>query len=172
MKTYVVLLRGINVGGKNILPMKPLKQQLEHAGFAKVRTYIQSGNIILDAVANPMSQIEDILQAQFALHPRVLVLTKKEFESAITNNPYPAFEGKLVHFYFCESTPNLNTKKLQLLADETEQTHLNKNVFYLYAPNGIARSKLVSKIETCLGVSATGRNLNTVNKLKGLLQDR
>jgi len=62
MKTYVVLLRGVNVGGKNILPMKELKVHLERDGFENVKTYIQSGNLILQSSHGPEQVIKALIQ--------------------------------------------------------------------------------------------------------------
>jgi uncharacterized protein (DUF1697 family) len=171
LNTYIVLLRGINVGGKNLLPMKELKALLIVNGFENVQTYIQSGNIVLMGAKNPGSVIGSLIQKEYGFTPEIIVLTKREFESSVSNNPYQKFEGKFVHFYFCQEAPKLNATKLVELTAESESHKLAGNVFYLHAPNGIGRSKLVSRIETCLGVPATGRNLNSINKLKDMLEN-
>jgi uncharacterized protein (DUF1697 family) len=165
---YIVLLRGVNVGGKNLLPMKELKVLLEDAGFEKIKTYIQSGNVVLMGTKNPQSTIDALIKNEFGFTPQVMVLSEDEFNLAISNNPYHEHEGKLVHFYFCKETPKVNDTKLEKLTSESESYELAGNVFYLHAPNGIGRSKLVASIESCLGVAATGRNLNTINKLEEL----
>jgi len=171
VKTYIVLLRGINVGGNNLLPMKELKILLENYGFVNVRTYIQSGNIILNYSKNPDTYISSLINSKFGFQPKVLTLSKKEFDSAVSNNPYQEYEGKFVHFYFCKQSPKLNTEKLESVVVDTESYTLIDNVFYIHAPDGIARSKLIVNIEKCLGVTATGRNLNTVNKLTEMLKN-
>jgi len=165
LNTYIVLLRGINVGGHNLLPMKELKILLEGSGYTNVKTYIQSGNIVLSSKRNPESDIGPLIQSQFGFTPRVLVLSEKEFASCVANNPYQEYEGKFVHFYFCKETPRVNTTLLAKLASDTERYELVGDTFYLHAPDGIGRSRLVARIEACLGVPATGRNLNTINKL-------
>ena len=101
MSLYVVLLRGVNVGGNNLLPMKDLKIVLEGAGFGKVETYIQSGNIILESAFYPEDEIARLILAHFRLKPDLVVLSENEFDAAVSNNPYQASEGKFVHFYFC-----------------------------------------------------------------------
>ena len=171
MNTYIVLLRGINVGGNNLLPMKELKVLLENSGFGDVRTYIQSGNIILNYSNNPENDISSLINSKFGFEPKVLTLSKNEFNSAVSNNPYQEYEGKVVHFYFCKESPKLNSEKLESVVADTENYKLIGNVFYIHAPEGIARSKLIVNIEKCLGVTATGRNLNTVNKLSTMLQN-
>ena len=93
MNTHVVLIRGINVGGKNKVPMAGLKECLEQLGFSNVSTYIASGNVILefDKGADEIkSRIEDALPESFKLDDeliRVLVLTREQFQAVIDNKP-------------------------------------------------------------------------------------
>ncbi len=93
MKSYVVLLRGINVGGKNKLPMAALRSFLEEQGCAEVRTYIQSGNVILRSPRDTKSlgaRIEKGLSTSFKLDSatiRVLLLTKKQLQAVVENRP-------------------------------------------------------------------------------------
>lgn len=81
------------------------------------------------------------------------------------------FDGKSVHLYFCKEAPTIDKPKLNELASPTESYKLIDNIFYLHAPDGIGRSKLVTKLESCLGVPITGRNLNTVNKLANMVDN-
>lgn len=171
MNTYIVLFRGINVGGKNLLAMKELKSLLEDEGYECVKTYIQSGNVVLNSNFKPLKNIVIKVKEKFGFSPEILVLEKSEFEHAISSNPFTSHEGKTVHFYFCTKKPALNNLKLESLAANNEEYQLQGNVFYLHAPNGIGRSKLVSNIESCLGVSATGRNRNTVLKLLEMVRN-
>src|SRR5215203_4182171 len=93
MNTYVILLRGINVGGKNKVPMAGLKKCLEELGFSNVSTYIASGNVILesDKPADKIkAQIEKALPEQFKLDSEiinVLVLTYKQFQAVVDDKP-------------------------------------------------------------------------------------
>lgn len=163
--SYIVLLRGVNVGGNNVLPMKELAALLQRNGFEDVSTYIQSGNIALKSKTNPGLIIHSLITEEFGFEPKLLTLPVNQFMQSVANNPFTGFEGKTVHFYFCIDAPILDKEKLAKLSSDTERVELIGNVFYLHAPDGIGRSKLVANIESCLGVSATGRNLNTVNKL-------
>ncbi len=93
MHTYVILLRGINVGGKNIVPMAGLKSSLEELDFARVSTYIASGNVIL-ASDKPAAVIEAEIEAAlitgFQLDSeriRVLALTRNQLQAVIDNKP-------------------------------------------------------------------------------------
>jgi len=165
---YVVLLRGVNVGGKNLLPMKSLKECLEKAGYLNVQTYIQSGNVVLDADRDPADELGPLIEKVFGFEPDVMVISKARFNAALANNPFDA-PGNTVHFYFCRTAPQLDQARLEALRAESERTALDGDVFYLHAPDGIGRSKLVSRMESCLGVSATGRNLNTVSKIQRML---
>ena len=165
MKTYVMLLRGINVGGKNILPMKELTAILKQLGCEQVKTYIQSGNVVFTSSENPADKARHAIEGKYGFRPEILVLDKKTLEKAAENNPFPADEGKAVHFYFAFARPKPDAGKLANLAAGTEQFEIKDLVFYLYAPDGIGRSKLAAKVEACLGVSVTARNLNTVTKL-------
>ena len=172
MNTYVVLLRGINVGGKNLLPMAQLKALLQSSGFNSVATYIQSGNVVLQNSEPPASKIEKLIQTEFGFCPELLALSEDDFHLSFENNPDRGIEGKFVHFYYCKKLPKIDQTRLDKFAAKTESYKLVGNVFYLHAPDGIGRSKLVANIEKCLGVAATGRNLNTVSKLRAMASDR
>jgi uncharacterized protein (DUF1697 family) len=93
MNTYVILLRGINVGGKNIIPMAGLKKRLEELGFADVSTYIASGNVIL-ASDKPADEVKARIEAALAkgFKPggepvKVLVLSRKQLQAVIDHKP-------------------------------------------------------------------------------------
>lgn len=108
-----------------------------------------------------------------ASKPQVLILSEKELASAFENNPFPNNDGKTVHIFFLKSTPDQsNLEQLAALKSVTEAYRLIGDFFYLYAPNGIGRSKLAANLEKALGVSATGRNWNTVSKLNSMTKNR
>lgn len=181
MTTHIALLRGINVGGKNILPMKALVGLLEKNGYEGVKTYLQTGNLIFEssgasadrkASTNKEVLADDIgllIEKEFGFRPEILVVRKTEFHAAVDANPFAPENGKEAHFYFCERKPTLNIEKIDSIKAESEEYAVNEKVFYLHAPDGIGRSKLVANIEVCLGVPATGRNLNTINKIQALI---
>ena len=171
MKTYIVLFRGINVGGENILPMKELVALLEKNGFMNVKTYIQSGNVVLQGRNVSSTELTTLVASNFGFKPEVLVLDKSEFDSSIKHNPFHPAEGKSAHFYFCSKKPKLNAEKLEKYLGDSEEYKLKNKIFYLFAPKGIGRSKLVANIESCLGVPVTGRNLNTINKLSEMVKN-
>lgn len=170
MKTFIALFRGINVGGNNILPMKELATLLEAQSCRQVRTYIQSGNVVFECENLPQN-IGQLIQEKYGFEPQILFLEKSEFLDLVSGNPYQADKGNQIHYYFCQDTPEPNTEKLEELKSETEDYLIKGNVLYFYAPDGIGRSKLAANMERHLGVSATGRNLNTVNKLIKMLDN-
>lgn len=168
MKTYIVLFRGINVGGKNILPMKELASLLSQNHYENIKTYIQSGNVVLDSNKNPATRISEIVKNSFDFKPEIFILTESELMAATRNNPYADKEGKTVHFYFFQSALKADEVKLNEIKSESEEYLIKGKVCYLFAPEGIGRSKFVRNIETCLSATVTGRNLNIVNKLQGM----
>jgi uncharacterized protein (DUF1697 family) len=173
MKTYIALFRGINVGGKNTLPMEELIALLEDIGGRNVKTYIQSGNVVFESKANESSQLSNNISVEIkkrrGFEPYVLLLGLEEVEKAITNNPFPEAENdpKGLHVGFLASAPkNPDLKTLESLRRDSERFHLIDNLFYLHAPKGVGRSKLAANTERLLGVSMTDRNWQTVCKIK------
>jgi len=150
--------------------MKELVVALGQSHYQNIKTYIQSGNIVLQSQKRP-DDIASIVQERFGFEPEVYVLEESELNAAIANNPYRSPKGKEIHFYFCKDNPEIDTLKVEKYRSESEEFHINGKVFYLYAPNGIGRSKLVANLESCLGVAATGRNLNTIYKLQQMAQE-
>lgn len=171
METWIVLLRGINVGGKHIVPMKELTKLLEANGFQQVKTYIQSGNVVLQYPTNPEEEIGQLIEQQFGFRPAVFVLSQADIEEAAAHNPYDPEQGKQVHFFFLEEEPTtVDYDLLESLKAESEQYQLIDKVFYLYAPDGIGRSKLVGKMHKVFPTATmTARNLNTVKKLLSMI---
>lgn len=167
-QTYIILFRGINVGGKNLLPMKELVEALSEYDYQNIKTYIQSGNMVLQSQAKP-EDVPSIVLDRFGFEPEVLILEESEFLTAVGNNPFSSPLGKDIHFFFCRDLPEPDSAKLQKYKSESEEYHIEGKVFYLFAPDGIGRSKLAANIESCLGTSATGRNLNTIHKLQEML---
>jgi uncharacterized protein (DUF1697 family) len=178
MNRYTALIRGINVGGKNLLPMKDLTEILESIGCRRVKSYIQSGNVVFDSAfkaARLTEEIADGISARRGFKPHVLVLEKSEFEMAIANNPFMVGEPdyKALHLGFLDSIPpNPDLQRLESLKAPSERFELIGRVFYLHAPDGIGRSKLAANSEKALGVPMTDRNWKTVLKIMSMLEDQ
>ncbi len=177
MTAFAVLLRGINVGGKNILPMKELRELLTTLGCEDVATYIQSGNAVFryagDSAELP-ERIAAAVDSGFGFRPSVMVLTAGEFDAVATENPFAAesAEPKFLHVWFKrEAAKNANTARMDEIASSDEKFLLTESAVYLYAPKGIGRSKLAGGMEKCLGVQATARNWRTVSKIGEMLSE-
>ncbi|MHB8814671.1 MAG: DUF1697 domain-containing protein [Steroidobacteraceae bacterium] len=173
---WLALLRGVNVVGKNKVPMKTLASALETAGFESVRTYIQSGNVLFRSSSSDpralASRIERLVARHFGCAPTVLVISKDELAAAIRGNPFPGAHQnhKLLHLYFLAARPKCpDIDSLSRLDIGREAFKLEGSVFYLWTPDGFPDSILRSRIERCLGVAATARNWRTVNELLKLL---
>jgi len=174
MNTYIALFRGINVGGKNILSMKSLSELFWSMDCENVKTYIQSGNVAFqtrqDSKFELAKQLSNKVLDAHGFEPKVLLLGVSELTVAIANNPFPTEEGKLLHFFFLDTIPESpNLEQLDAVKILTEAYHLQGNIFYFHTPDGVSRSKLFAKVERCLGVPATARNWNTVNKLSSMI---
>lgn len=170
MHKTIALLRGINVGGKNKLPMKELTTILEGMGLQNVQTYIQSGNVVFESeeavAAETAVTIQQRILTEKGFAPQVLLLTAQQLQAAIDANPYPTEDGKLLHFYFFATQPSEpDIEKLKTLKKESEQFWFTPDVLFLYAPEGIGRSKLATAVEKAVGVPTTARNWNTVRRL-------
>ena len=178
MASWIALLRGINVSGHNIIAMEDLRLLMEEAGLKKAQTYIQSGNCVFTSTkskAHLSKLLRQEISERFDIDVPVLVLPLAEMEKAIRDNPF-AEQGqaspKSVHFYFLNSKPaNTDLASLSDIAKTNESFQLKGKVLYLFAPDGIGRSKLAGAIEGALGVSVTARNLRTVTKLAELARD-
>jgi uncharacterized protein (DUF1697 family) len=173
MTTYIALLRGINVGGKNPLPMKQLTVVFEELGAENVKTYIQSGNVVFrhshTDVATLAQEIGAKIKERFGFQPQIFVITLSDLESAMCSNPFPEAESApdTLHLGFLSSTPQSpDLVKLESLRIAGERFQLIGKIFYLHAPDGVGRSKLASSSERLLGVPMTDRNWNTICKLK------
>ncbi len=175
MTIFVALLRGINVGGHNILPMQDFRELLTTLGCVDVATYIQSGNAVFRHTGGSdqvSASISASIESDFGFRPPVMVLTADEFRSIVAANPFQAIvsEPKLQHIMFMrEPATKPNMQRMNEIAANGEEFLLAESAFYLHAPNGIGRSKLAAEAEKCLGVQATGRNWRTVCKIVSLL---
>jgi uncharacterized protein (DUF1697 family) len=172
MKPYIALFRGINVGGRNKLPMRELKEVLNGLGLRNIQTYIQSGNVVFQGgkrnLSELASEISAAIRKSHGFTPSVILLELGAFEKAIASNPYPEAEAepKTLHLYFLDSLPeDPDLEGLEGLRRENERFALMGKVFYLHAPDGIGRSKLAARVEKSLGVPATARNWRSVCKI-------
>ena len=171
-KTYAVLLRGINVGGKNKLPMPALRTLLEDAGYDGVATYIQSGNVVLRsslAESALTRAVEKQIAEEFSLAIRVVVRTHAELERIAGANPFLAGGGEAtgLHVVFLDSAPKAAAiATLDPDRSPGDEFSVSGSEIFLRYPNGSGRSKLtLDYLERRLGVTGTARNWNTLLKL-------
>lgn len=172
MTVYVAFLRGVNVGGNNRLPMKNWRESLETQGFAKVRTYIQSGNAVFesDKAAESLPDLVTAdIGARFGFTPVCHVLSLDQVRAARQACTFvPEGEGahKQVHLMFLKGgIKAYDPDGLAALATQGEQFHMGKGVFYLYTPQGFGKSVVAEKLPRFLKAEMTARNLRTVDSL-------
>jgi|WetSurMetagenome_2_1015567.scaffolds.fasta_scaffold47561_3 uncharacterized protein (DUF1697 family) len=178
MNTYISLLRGINVSGKNMIKMPDLVRVLEEEGFINVSTYIQSGNIIFyhpDTSCHDLARkIEDVLLRKLYMTVPALVMTPEELSAVIAANPFTErseIEPEKLHVTFLDEKPAA-TGRVKLLAYSflPDEIMMSGKTVYLYLPNGYGRTKFNNTfIENKLGVTATTRKWETCLTLQGLL---
>ncbi len=107
---------------------------LENNGFQNVKTYIQSGNVVLQGRKVSSTEIATLVASKSGFNPEVLVLDKSEFDSSIKHIPFHPAEGKPAHFYFCSKEPELSSEERKKYLGESEEYKLSNKVFYLFAP--------------------------------------
>lgn len=178
MARWILLLRGINVGGRGKLPMKSLVASLEELGAEDVRTYIQSGNVVLRATERSATKLQDDVARAIAdkhgFEPRILALTPAAFEKVRTSNPFPnaaeESDGKALHAMFLGGTPDPSALAcLDEVKRPSEEWQLVGEALYLHAPEGFHESKLAARADRSLGVPVTARNWRTVTKIAEML---
>ena len=167
---YAAMLRGVNVGGKNLLPMKELAGLFTAAGCSGVRTYIQSGNVLFEAspaVAGRVSKsVPKTIEERFGFRSPVVLRSAAELDEAIANNPYPV---EFTHVAFLLDAPAVNAE-LDGERFAPDQFLVRGRDVYLHLPNGVGRSKLTNAyFDRALGTVSTMRNWRTVLKLREML---
>jgi uncharacterized protein (DUF1697 family) len=172
MKTYLSMLRGINVSGQKKIPMAELKSIYEDLEFKNVTTYIQSGNVIFQT-ENELElskRIERKIEENFKFHVPVIIRTNTEMEMILTENPFLKEKNinvERLHVTFLNESPAVgNLEKLKAISCENDTFVILGKDIYLYCPNGYGRTKLNNNFfENKLKVTATTRNWRTVCEL-------
>ena len=163
MTQYVALLRAVNVGGTGKLPMAELRTMCESIGFAKVRTYIASGNVVFESElseASVKTKLERCLKTNTGMQIGVLIRTGAELAAVLAGNPFPAAAPNRTVAIFLDEPPPTDTLA-GVSGQQTEEIALGEREIYVHYGNGMAKSKL--KIRAAK--SGTARNMNTVAKL-------
>jgi uncharacterized protein (DUF1697 family) len=180
MTTYVAMLRGVNVSGRNKLAMDDLRAVVTAAGGSDVRTYIQSGNAVFrsrGSVTALVGSLEAGLESLVGSTVPVLVRSRRELEAVLDTNPFVgrAAEPKALHVTFLGAVPEATAvaSVIDAVGDrrETDELEVIGREVYLLCPNGYGNTKLTNAFfERRLGSPATTRNWATVTKLVELAQ--
>jgi uncharacterized protein (DUF1697 family) len=178
-RVHVALLRGINVGGKNRLPMATLTSMFERAGCSDVRTYIQSGNVVFGASARVAAQVgaqvSAAIEKQLGLRVPLVQRTAAELRAVAAGNPFLR-EGQdraRLHVAFLAKAP-VAAARAALDPDRSppDRFALQRRELYLCCPNGMARTRLTNDyLDRTLGTLSTVRNWNTVLALCALADE-
>jgi uncharacterized protein (DUF1697 family) len=164
---YVALLRAVNLGSTNRLPMAELKRMCEQAGFEKVRTFIASGNVVFatsDTKAQVKAELEKRLKAFAGKPVDVFVRTAKEMVEIVSDFPFKKALRNRGVVIFLDGKPPADTLE-RISGQEGEKAAPGRNEIYVaYGEKGIGRSRL--KIPAA--AAGTARNINTVTKLAEL----
>jgi uncharacterized protein (DUF1697 family) len=171
--SQILLLRGINLGPRRRVAMPELRELLAGAGFEDVRTYVQSGNVVLrsDApVAEVASEAERLIAGRFGFEVDVIGRTGKELAEVVRRDPLGevAVDPKRYQVSFLDAEPEPEAfARVAAAATESERVVAIGREVYAWHPSGVARSKLWAKLASAdgLGVRGTARNWNTVTTL-------
>jgi uncharacterized protein (DUF1697 family) len=173
MDTSVVLLRGINLGPSNRVAMPALREALAEVGFENPRTYVQSGNIVLDTGMDESElsdRVELLITQQFRLNVPAITRSRQELVRVVAKNPLVELADQepkrfQVTFLRGELQSGLE-QRLAELATANERVVVQERAVYAWHPDGVARSKLAIKLGAKAGlgkdVIATSRNWTTV----------
>ena len=171
MQAYLALLRGINVGSKNKVPMAELKTLAGTLGWENAKTYIASGNMTFAAEAGDhAATLQTAMNEEFGLDIPTLVYDHPTFDALARSCPFEPDEGKHVHGFFCFTKPIIDEDALARFKADSETLTAKGQIVWLHAPDGIGRSKLAEKMhKVIMGTDTTARNLNTIRKLQEML---
>lgn len=169
MTTYVGLLRAVNLGPHNKLPMATLRELVEAAGYEDVRTYIQSGNVVFASRQRSKPQIEATLEERLAeqgVDTPVMLRSAADLGRTIAANPFAGVPTSEVHVVFLKGRP-AHRGRVDVSAHGPEAVHVVEDEAFVHYPNGVGRSKLTPRVlERVLGGPGTTRNWNTVTRLE------
>lgn len=168
--TYISILRGVNLGGRNSIKMAALRELLLANGFQSVETYIQSGNIVYQhAATNPVelsARIKDLIQNAFGFEVPVITLTASALQTIVAGNPFPEnkdLDPATLHVTFLAEKPQVaDVEKLEAGNYRPDAFEIADAAVYLHCPEGYGNTKLSNKfLEGKLQTTATTRNWKT-----------
>ena len=174
MTAVISLLRGVNVGGHNMIKMEALRALYESIGLRDVQSYVQSGNVVFRTERKEMAvlakKIEDAIEHKFGFRPPVVLRTAAELREVVAKNPFAKRSGiepgKLLVSFLVDDTAAEDRELLRQTKFDPEELHIGSRHLYIYFPTGQGNTKLNMKmIDRTLKTSGTGRNWNSVLKL-------
>lgn len=169
MTRYVALLRGINVGGRNKVPMAALRDTCESIGCTEVATYIQSGNVVLTSPVDAKklrTALESAIAEQIGVAPVVVIRTDRQLADVVAGNPFPDADPDHLHVAFLSETPDpAQVASLAELNHPPEDVAVRGDEAYFCLPRGLGRAKIPELFGRRIKTPATVRNWRTVNKL-------
>lgn len=178
METYLALLRGVNVGGKNKIAMKDLAAIFAEAGCHAPRTYIQSGNVIFEADGATAllvpAAVSAAIAARFGFQSPVVVRTAARIDDVVRDMPFPVdgVDGTTLHVSFLAASPS--TERVAALDPQRfapDVFVVRGDAVYLQLPHGMARTKLTTAyFDRALATISTVRNWRTVTALHALMR--
>lgn len=177
MTTHVALLRAINVAGRNTVGMAALRDMLTGLGLTKVRSLLQSGNLVFDSQGHSPAHLETLLEQaardRLRLDTAFFVRTAKEWAEIVAGNPFPREAkrdpARLVLLCLRVAPDRKQVAGLERAIAGRETVRAIGRQLYAVYPDGIGRSKLTNAlIERKLDTQGTARNWNTVLKLASI----
>jgi uncharacterized protein (DUF1697 family) len=174
MPVIICMLRGVNVGGHNMIKMDALKALCVSLKLKDPQTYVQSGNVIFRTEEKDQEKltrrIQDAIEKAHGFRPGVMLRTAVELREIVARNPFAKRSGiepgKLLVNFLAADPGKLAREKALAIKIGPEEMHLVGREAYIYFPNGQGRSKFPwAPIERALGTSGTGRNWNSVTKM-------
>jgi uncharacterized protein (DUF1697 family) len=176
---HIILLRGINVGSRNRIAMPALRHALEDAGFRDVRSYLQSGNVVVGSSAQPEAvarKVQALIQRELGLEISLVTRTRADIARVIALDPLHkvATDPKRYQVSFLDAKPPSElVRRLEDAAAPGERVVVDGREIYAWHPETIARSRLWTLLAgKDLGATATARNWTTVRKLLELADAR
>ena len=170
--SYVAFLRGINLGPTNKISMPALRELAADLGYGEVRTYINSGNLIFTSTqtaATLEQEISAAIKSTIGHSIDVAVRTPAQLKKVVTNNPYPEGNPSQVTVAFLTKASGPDAKqKVAAIAKAYEPFTFAGKEVYVHYSHGLGTSKLAERFSAIIGVSATVRNIRTVEKVIAL----
>ncbi|MBL0286158.1 MAG: DUF1697 domain-containing protein [Bacteroidetes bacterium] len=175
METYIALLRGINVSGKNLIKMTDLSIVFTSIGISKIKTYKQSGNILFEHSSLDtdllQKEIELSIKYQFQLNVPTLIRSKTEWTKIIEKNPFNdplKYDENSLHLTFLNQIPSVDQiEKLMVKNVGTDEFKILEREIYIHCPNGYGKTKFTNTFfEQQLKMNCTTRNWKTLQALE------